>query len=619
MRHVASHLLGQMRQTRVFWTGVCIASVFLFVTFSQKSAAQQSTTTLTDSRSTLQIKTVDEVPTSTVKKDGRTSKNTPRRLIRKPQSASSASLQPIPRETSRSTSTTVAPTLPQPDMTPTQSKDATGSGRTNVVIVPSTSTSSAMSAATTASFATVGTTTTTAPSVSSGTTALTGATTASASTKGSTRPKGRAIGHLKDEMPGLDRLMTPPQSSPSPSPAPPSPPPVPPAIGASPTSLSFTATQGGANPAAQTLTISNTGGGTLSWSASDSAPWLTLSAASGTGNGTVSLTVATGTLATGSYSGLVTLTATGATPITVPVTFTVAAAPVPPAIGVSPVSLSFTAQQAGGNPAPQTLNISNTGGGTLSWSASDSAPWLTLSGASGTGNGTVCLTVATGTLAAGSYNGTVTLSATGATPVSVPVAFTVTAVVSTVTPSISLSPTSLTFAATQGTANPAAKTLNITNPGTGTLTWSIADNANWLTVTPASGATTTGTSPVTASVNTAGLVAGSFTATITVTGTGATNTPRTIPVTLTLNAPSTSSATLAWDPNTEPDLVGYKVYIATAPGAYPPAPIATLPKTALGHVATGLQVGTTYFFTITAYDKAGNESVKSVEVSKSIF
>jgi hypothetical protein len=33
----------------------------------------------------------------------------------------------------------------------------------------------------------------------------------------------------------------------------------------------------------------------------------------------------------------------------------------------------------------------------------------------------------------------------------------------------------------------------------------------------------------------------------------------------------------------------------------------------------GLQVGTTYFFTITAYDTAGNESLKSPEVSKSIF
>jgi hypothetical protein len=37
------------------------------------------------------------------------------------------------------------------------------------------------------------------------------------------------------------------------------------------------------------------------------------------------------------------------------------------------------------------------------------------------------------------------------------------------------------------------------------------------------------------------------------------------------------------------------------------------------YVATGLQSGTTYFFTVTAYDNAGNESIHSAEVSKSIF
>ncbi len=129
--------------------------------------------------------------------------------------------------------------------------------------------------------------------------------------------------------------------------------PVPPAIGASPTALSFTATQGGANPAAQTLSISNTGGGTLTWSASDNAAWLTLSPASGTGNGAVTLSASTGTLTAGSYSGAVTMSATGASPVTVPVTFTVTAAPVPPAIGASPTSLSFTARRAAQTPRPR--------------------------------------------------------------------------------------------------------------------------------------------------------------------------------------------------------------------------------------------------------------------------
>ena len=82
-----------------------------------------------------------------------------------------------------------------------------------------------------------------------------------------------------------------------------SPPPVvPPVIGASPTSLSFAATQGGANPATQTVSIGSTGGGTLNWTASENATWLSLSPISGTGNGAVTVTVTTGSLIAGSYS-----------------------------------------------------------------------------------------------------------------------------------------------------------------------------------------------------------------------------------------------------------------------------------------------------------------------------
>lgn len=206
-----------------------------------------------------------------------------------------------------------------------------------------------------------------------------------------------------------------------------SPPPVvPPAIGASPASLSFAATQGGTDPATQTLSINNTGGGTLSWTASDNAAWLTLSPTSGTGDGAVTLSVSTGTLAVGSYSGTVTMNAPGASSVTVPVMFTIATAPVPPAIGVSPTSFSFTATQGSADPAAQTLNISNTGGGTLSWTTSDNATWLRRSLTSGTGNGTVTLSVSTATLTAGTYSATVTMNATGASSVSVPVTFTVT-------------------------------------------------------------------------------------------------------------------------------------------------------------------------------------------------
>jgi len=114
------------------------------------------------------------------------------------------------------------------------------------------------------------------------------------------------------------------------------------------------------------------------------------------------------------------------------------------------------------------------------------------------------------------------------------------------------------------------------------------------------------------------LVAGTYNAAITVTASGAANTPQTVPVSLVVTAPSISAATLTWNASSSSTVVGYKVYQATASGAYS-APVATLQGNTTNYVATGLQSGTTYFFVVTAFDNAGNESLHSNEVSKSIF
>jgi fibronectin type 3 domain-containing protein len=133
-----------------------------------------------------------------------------------------------------------------------------------------------------------------------------------------------------------------------------------------------------------------------------------------------------------------------------------------------------------------------------------------------------------------------------------------------------------------------------------------------LSITPASGS---GSGTLTASINTAGLAANTYNGAITVTAGSTTNT---VGVTLTVNPPATSSATLSWNPNNESDLDSYRVYRSTTPGVYGAA-LATVPRGTVTHTATGLQVGTTYYFTISAVDSAGNESLRSNEVSRSIF
>lgn len=74
--------------------------------------------------------------------------------------------------------------------------------------------------------------------------------------------------------------------------------------------------------------------------------------------------------------------------------------------------------------------------------------------------------------------------------------------------------------------------------------------------------------------------------------------------------------TLAWDPNAETDLSGYKVYKGTAAGVYGPA-IATVPvMTAPTYQVTGLVNGI-YYFVVTAYNQYG-ESGHSNEVSAKV-
>jgi hypothetical protein len=98
-----------------------------------------------------------------------------------------------------------------------------------------------------------------------------------------------------------------------------------PTIGVNPASLSFTATAGGSNPANQTINVTNTGAGTLNFTVSDNAPWLTVSPASGTAPATLTASVDITGLAAGTFNGTITISAAGATntPVSVPVTLTV--------------------------------------------------------------------------------------------------------------------------------------------------------------------------------------------------------------------------------------------------------------------------------------------------------
>jgi uncharacterized protein (TIGR03437 family) len=202
-------------------------------------------------------------------------------------------------------------------------------------------------------------------------------------------------------------------------------PPIPPTIAASPATLTFTADQA-TNPAAQSIRITNAGGGTLAWAASATMTgggnWLSVTPASGGGGDSIQVTVTSASLAPSTYAGTITITSssTGVTnsPLTIPVALTVSH--VTPVITVNPASLSFVVlPNATTTPAPQTVSITNAGTGALNWSAVASTTtggnWLLLlSSSSGTAPSTLAVSVDTSRLALGNYSGAITLASTGA-------------------------------------------------------------------------------------------------------------------------------------------------------------------------------------------------------------
>ena len=100
-------------------------------------------------------------------------------------------------------------------------------------------------------------------------------------------------------------------------------------------------------------------------------------------------------------------------------------------------------------------------------------------------------------------------------------------------PVLSVSPQTLSFSATSGGSNPSPAMINITNSGTGTLSFTAGSDSSWLIVSPISG---NAPQPIQASTSIAGLVKGTYTGHITVIATGGLGSPAVVTVTLTIGA-----------------------------------------------------------------------------------
>ncbi len=173
-------------------------------------------------------------------------------------------------------------------------------------------------------------------------------------------------------------------------------------------SLSFTATAGGAAPGARTLLVSNAVSGTpgIFYNVSSSASWLNVTPSQGTTQSTVTVTVNPANLTAGSYTGRVTISPTGGTPLDVPVYLTLQPAAT---ISASPGALTFTFRAGGDAPGSQ---IVTTSGGPFTTQAASDTGWLSASPATGNTGDSITVSANVAGVSAGTHSGT--LIVTGA-------------------------------------------------------------------------------------------------------------------------------------------------------------------------------------------------------------
>jgi uncharacterized protein (TIGR03437 family) len=165
-------------------------------------------------------------------------------------------------------------------------------------------------------------------------------------------------------------------------------------LSVSATPITFSLAVGGSSALVQ-RTVSNTGAGFLSFTASVDpaypAAWLTVTPSGGSVSvatpDTLLISASPGSLAAGTYGSDILVSGNG-TVVHIPVTMTIG--PAGAQILLSQVGLSFIGVAGAGNPSPQTFGILNSGVGSLDWTAAattlSGGNWLQLNTTSGTVN-----------------------------------------------------------------------------------------------------------------------------------------------------------------------------------------------------------------------------------------
>lgn len=346
----------------------------------------------------------------------------------------------------------------------------------------------------------------------------------------------------------------------------------PPSISVSPTQMTFTAQAAGTLTMPQSLSIDGPVSG-VAFTIASSASWLVVSGGGFTPR-LIQVRVDPTNLTAGSYPATLTITAPLANPVSSTVQVMVNVGPgANPLFEADKTSLSFTFPSAPINTETQNVKLSNAGSGSIAFSAvaqtASGENWLSVGKASGSvtpqSPATVAVIANPAGLASGTYTGTVTFaSSTTGTSISVGVNLTV----STLDQAIGLSRPALSFTAVSGGGVVPAGNFAVNNIGKGTMDFNVSAKTvsggqQWLSATPASGAATSGGTPVNilVNVNQAGLAPGFYFGVVRVDAPTAANTPHVVSVAMQVLSPGLDPG-----PVIEPS----EIVFTTEQGAPPP-------------------------------------------------
>ncbi len=308
--------------------------------------------------------------------------------------------------------------------------------------------------------------------------------------------------------------------------------------------LSFSSIEG-ESPSQQTFQIKNSGVSTLSYNIYSDQSWLIVSPISGASTGEwdqITVTADTSHLGPGNYSGKITIAAPQApnSPLEIGVTLLVGTET--PTIELDNDSLSFSHVEGSSNPPSQSFQIRNFGHGALNYQFNTDKSWVSISPLSGTSNGewdTITVSINASSLGAGDHFANITTTSPEAdnSPQQLDVSVHVTS------PGgdggggsalIQLDKATLNF------TNTTQQYFKVRNSGAGVLSYKIAVNKGWISVSPTSGSSNGEWKSIKVTVNPNVLPYGVHNGKITVTSSGASNSPRTLNIILTKQKPKIS-------------------------------------------------------------------------------